>query len=88
MDTGDGIMNRDSIKRRQILCMGVATVATPKPEEDGQGNNDGRGNRGERRGGVLYVNPGSVGPRRFSLPVAMAILKVGARVDVEPIVFG
>jgi uncharacterized protein len=26
----------------------------------------------ERRGGVLYVNPGSIGPRRFSLPVSFA----------------
>ena len=26
----------------------------------------------DRRDGVLYVNPGSVGPRRFSLPVSFA----------------
>lgn len=26
--------------------------------------------------GVLYLNPGSAGPRRFSLPVAVAILEV------------
>ncbi len=26
----------------------------------------------ERRGGVLYLNPGSAGPRRFRLPVAVA----------------
>lgn len=30
----------------------------------------------ERRDGVLYVNPGSAGPRRFRLPVAVAILEV------------
>jgi uncharacterized protein len=30
----------------------------------------------ERRGGVLYLNPGSAGPRRFKLPVAVAELKV------------
>lgn len=30
----------------------------------------------ERRGGVLYVNPGSAGPRRFDLPVAVARLQV------------
>ncbi|MCB9760010.1 MAG: metallophosphoesterase family protein [Alphaproteobacteria bacterium] len=30
----------------------------------------------EQRGGVLYVNPGSAGPRRFSLPVAMGRLRV------------
>jgi predicted phosphodiesterase len=28
------------------------------------------------RDGVLYVNPGSAGPRRFSLPVAVARLCV------------
>ena len=28
------------------------------------------------RGGVLYLNPGSAGPRRFSLPVALALLTV------------
>jgi putative phosphoesterase len=26
----------------------------------------------EERGGVLYVNPGSAGPRRFNLPVTVA----------------
>ena len=30
----------------------------------------------ENRGGVLYVNPGSSGPRRFKLPVAVAELQV------------
>jgi putative phosphoesterase len=33
--------------------------------------------RMERRGGVLYVNPGSCGPRRFDLPVTVALLTVG-----------
>jgi putative phosphoesterase len=28
------------------------------------------------RGGVLYVNPGSAGPRRFKLPIALAELAV------------
>jgi len=27
-------------------------------------------------GGVLYVNPGSAGPRRFSLPISMGFLEV------------
>ena len=31
----------------------------------------------EERGGVLYLNPGSAGPRRFSLPVSLARLRVG-----------
>lgn len=30
----------------------------------------------EERGGVLYVNPGSAGPRRFSLPVAAGELRI------------
>jgi uncharacterized protein len=30
----------------------------------------------EDRGGVLYVNPGSAGPRRFKLPIAVAELHV------------
>lgn len=29
-----------------------------------------------RHGGVLYINPGSAGPRRFTLPVSCAILKI------------
>jgi putative phosphoesterase len=30
----------------------------------------------ETRDGVLYLNPGSIGPRRFTLPIAMAKLHV------------
>ena len=38
----------------------------------------------EERDGVLYVNPGSSGPRRFSLPVAVAELHVeGAQVEAR-----
>jgi uncharacterized protein len=33
----------------------------------------------ERRGGVLYVNPGSAGPVRFRLPVSLALLQVSGR---------
>lgn len=29
-----------------------------------------------RRGGVLFLNPGSAGPRRFTLPIAVARLRV------------
>lgn len=32
--------------------------------------------RVEERGGVLYVNPGSAGPRRFKLPISAAELLV------------
>ena len=31
----------------------------------------------ERRGGVLYLNPGAAGPRRFRLPVSVATLMLG-----------
>jgi hypothetical protein len=38
----------------------------------------------ERRNGVLYVNPGSAGPRRFKLPITAAELTIeGAKVDVR-----
>jgi putative phosphoesterase len=30
----------------------------------------------EERGGVLFVNPGSAGPRRFKLPIAVAQLDI------------
>jgi putative phosphoesterase len=30
----------------------------------------------EERGGVLFVNPGSAGPRRFKLPIAVAHLDI------------
>ncbi|MBI3527385.1 MAG: metallophosphoesterase family protein [Betaproteobacteria bacterium] len=32
--------------------------------------------RSESRDGVLFVNPGSAGPRRFSLPVSVGFLEV------------
>jgi len=31
----------------------------------------------ERRGGVLFLNPGSAGPRRFRLPITVARLTIG-----------
>jgi uncharacterized protein len=38
----------------------------------------------ERRDGVLYLNPGSAGPRRFRLPIAIAWLAIApTRVDAE-----
>ena len=33
--------------------------------------------RVEHRDGVLFLNPGSAGPRRFSLPIAVAKLRLG-----------
>lgn len=42
----------------------------------------------EVREGVLYLNPGSVGPRRFRLPVAMSFLKIShGKIDVEHMTF-
>jgi putative phosphoesterase len=32
----------------------------------------------DRKDGVLYLNPGSAGPRRFDLPVSVALVTVGA----------
>jgi putative phosphoesterase len=31
----------------------------------------------ERRRGVLYLNPGSAGPRRFSLPITIGLVTLG-----------
>ena len=43
----------------------------------------------ESRDGVLFVNPGSAGPRRFKLPVAVGELAIaGDRVDARIIELG
>ena len=34
--------------------------------------------RMETKGGVLYLNPGSAGPRRFKLPITLATLELSA----------
>ncbi|HKQ63119.1 MAG TPA: metallophosphoesterase family protein [Candidatus Polarisedimenticolaceae bacterium] len=36
-----------------------------------------------RRRGVLYLNPGSAGPRRFRLPISLALLEIGVGGGVE-----
>ena len=33
-------------------------------------------NAHETRDGVLYINPGSAGPRRFKLPISVAELRI------------
>ncbi len=33
----------------------------------------------QRRDGVIYLNPGSAGPRRFTLPVAVATVRLDSR---------
>jgi len=40
----------------------------------------------ENRSGVLYLNPGSAGPRRFRLPVCLARIEVGENGMVPEIV--
>lgn len=37
----------------------------------------------ERRHGVLYLNPGSAGPRRFNLPVCLATLRISTRIQAR-----
>jgi hypothetical protein len=40
--------------------------------------------RREERGGVIWLNPGSAGPRRFTLPVTLARVRIAAgRVSAE-----
>ncbi|MGV3741362.1 MAG: metallophosphoesterase family protein [Burkholderiaceae bacterium] len=34
----------------------------------------------ETRDGILFINPGSAGPRRFSLPISLALLEVNGGV--------
>lgn len=44
--------------------------------------------RVEERAGVLFVNPGSAGPRRFRLPVSVAVLEIrgaDARARIQPL---
>ncbi|HEX2464386.1 MAG TPA: metallophosphoesterase family protein, partial [Thermoanaerobaculia bacterium] len=36
-----------------------------------------------RERGLLYLNPGSCGPRRFSLPVSIALLDATADTELE-----
>jgi hypothetical protein len=40
----------------------------------------------ETRAGVLYLNPGSAGPRRFDLPVSLARVRVSGRAVAAEIV--
>jgi hypothetical protein len=37
----------------------------------------------EHKNGVLFLNPGSAGPRRFTLPVSLALLKIDGN-SLEP----
>jgi uncharacterized protein len=43
----------------------------------------------EEKDGVLYLNPGSTGPRRFKLPVTLALLSIdGGQVKAEIVDLG
>jgi uncharacterized protein len=43
----------------------------------------------EKRNGVLYLNPGSAGHKRFSLPISMALLQVdGANLTAKLVTLG
>ncbi len=45
--------------------------------------------RAEERDGVLYLNPGSAGPRRFTLPIAVARLRISSgRLEPELVTHG
>jgi putative phosphoesterase len=37
----------------------------------------------EKRDDVLYVNPGSAGPRRFSLPISIGFLRLSRNAPIE-----
>jgi len=37
----------------------------------------------EMRNGVVYLNPGSAGPRRFKLPVSLALVTVGDEIEAK-----
>lgn len=40
----------------------------------------------QQKNDAYYINPGSIGPRRFDLPIAMAYLHIdGTNLNVEPI---
>lgn len=43
----------------------------------------------EEQGGVLFINPGSAGPRRFTLPISLARITVtDGRIDAELVRLG
>lgn len=37
----------------------------------------------EERSGVLYLNPGSAGPRRFNLPVTVALVEIAEEIEAR-----
>lgn len=37
----------------------------------------------EERNGILYLNPGSAGPRRFSLPISLALVDIASEIEAR-----
>lgn len=67
------ILDDIDIRPAPDVCQAVVFGHTHKPVQ-------------YERNGVLYLNPGSAGPRRFSLPASLARLTVdGARIAAEHI---
>jgi predicted phosphodiesterase len=56
----------------------VKTIARPPRRAEIDAIISGHSHRpsSERRDGVLYFNPGSAGPRRFKLPIAVGRLRI------------
>src|ERR1700720_1450706 len=50
--------------QRKLIPSGVSIVVSGHSHKPGQ----------VTRGGILYINPGSAGPRRFNLPITVARL--------------
>ena len=42
----------------------------------------------ECRKGVLFFNPGAAGPRRFSLPISVGLLRLGQTIQAEHVELG
>ncbi len=71
----------ETLKFGEIAILAIHDVAALRgePEADVVVAGHSHRPREERRGRVLYVNPGSAGPRRFKLPVAVARLLVSGK---------
>ena len=66
---------------RATLADEIRSYPTPIPRCDAQFNH-----LVEQRDGVLYVNPGSAGPRRFRLPISVGELTIaGAAVSARTV---
>jgi len=73
-------IKEDLLRRRDPECEGFSAVVTGHSHAPAIG----------RRGGVLYLNPGSAGRRRFHLPRAVALLTIpadaGAPLEAEIVI--